>query len=139
MPEPLPPVGAEFGGHAPLYKRPAHRRRIGLQVGKLLRIFGGKRVGDSGQNLGHLHQRPLQPTQRLTQILGMGSPVEREAEQTLARQPGGQTANAGSDPGIAAHAPLKRAASRSPFDPVLMTDGSLHESSYESSASSRSM
>jgi hypothetical protein len=58
------PVGAQFRRHAAFHERPAHRRRIGLELLQFLDIFLGQRVRDGGHDLGHLHQRPFQPAER---------------------------------------------------------------------------
>ena len=57
--KPAPPIGPEFARHAPSDKRPAHRRRICLQLHQLVDVFLGERVGDRGEQLRHLHQRAL--------------------------------------------------------------------------------
>ena len=95
------PVRPQLGGHAALHEQPAHRRGVGLQLLQLLGIFLGQRVGDGGENLRHLHQRPLQPAQRLLQPLGMLGAVQLQAEIALARQPCRQRADLAADLDIA--------------------------------------
>ena len=41
-----PPVWPQFRCHTTLYKIPSHRRGVGLEFGKLHRIFTGKRIRD---------------------------------------------------------------------------------------------
>ena len=62
------PVGAEFGLHPPLDERPAHRRRIGLQLAEFGGIFRRHRVGDGRDDLRNLHDRTLEPAQRRAQL-----------------------------------------------------------------------
>ena len=71
--EALGPVRPELRHHAPADERLAHRRRVALQLGELGRVLGGQGVGDGGDELRHLHQRPLQAAQRLLQLGGVAS------------------------------------------------------------------
>ena len=57
--EPLLPVGAELCAHAALDERPAHWRRLRLELGELIGIFGWQKVRDGRQDLRDLHQRAL--------------------------------------------------------------------------------
>src|SRR5579872_5635671 len=59
MAETLLPIGTKLARHAPLHEGPAHGRSIGLQGGKLAGILLGERVGDGGEKLRYLHERPL--------------------------------------------------------------------------------
>ena len=105
--EPALPVGAEFAGHAAPDERPAHRRRIRLQLHQLLDIFLGQRVGDRGQQLRHLHQRPLDPAERRLQIGGMAPAVDGDAQIALAGEPRRQPAHRSRHLRIAPHPPGK--------------------------------
>ena len=103
--EALLPVGPEFARHAPLDEGPAHGRRIGLKLRQLGDIFLGQRVGNGGHDLGHLHQRPLQPAERRGQLGGVTVAVDLHAQIALTRQPRGKPAHGGAHPRIAADPP----------------------------------
>ena len=60
----LLPAGAELGLHAALDEGPAHRRRLALQLDQLVGVFRRQRVGNGGEQLRHLHDRPFQPAER---------------------------------------------------------------------------
>ena len=77
----LLPVRAELGRHAAADERPAHRRGVGLQLGQFGRVLGRQGVGDGGEHLGHLHQRPLEPAQRLPQLRARARRDRGPAEQ----------------------------------------------------------
>ncbi len=47
--EALLPIRAELARHAALDEGPAHRRRVGLELHKLVDVFLGQRVGDRGE------------------------------------------------------------------------------------------
>ena len=96
------PVGSQLARHAPAHEGPAHRRCVGLQLRQLARIFGRQGIGNGGDELGGLHQRALQATQRRLQVRRMLVAIEREAEIALPRQLGGQPTDRGADPGVAA-------------------------------------
>ncbi len=100
-PETALPAWAQLGRHAPLDERPAHRRRVGLELAELGGIFLGQRVGDGGEDLRHLHQRPLEPAERRPELGGMDVAVDLEPEIALAGQARGQPAHRAADPGIA--------------------------------------
>ena len=89
--EPALPVRPQLGGHAPPHERPAHGRRLGLQLRQLAGVFLGQGFGDRRQQLRHLHQRTLQAAQRSPQLLGVAGLIDVDAEQALAgearRQP----------------------------------------------------
>src|SRR5215213_8273164 len=54
------PAHAEFGGHAPPDETGTHRRRMRLQLAELCGKFRRQEIGNGGQELGNLHQRPLE-------------------------------------------------------------------------------
>ena len=62
------PAGAQFGRHAVLDEGPAHRRRVGLKRTQFFDIFIRQAVGNGGEQLRHLHQRPLKPAERTPQL-----------------------------------------------------------------------
>ena len=57
------PVRPELRRHAPSHERPAHRRRLALQLAELGGIFRRQRLGDGGEQLRHLHDRTFQTRQ----------------------------------------------------------------------------
>jgi hypothetical protein len=61
------PILTKLGAHAPLHERPAHRRRVRLQLSKFFRVSLRQQIGNSGEQLRHLHQRPLRAPQSLAQ------------------------------------------------------------------------
>ena len=67
----VPPARPELGGHAPAHERPAHGRRLRLQLGELGGVLLGQRLGDRREQLGDLHQRALEPAERRPQLLGV--------------------------------------------------------------------
>ncbi len=105
--KPALPIGPEFARHAASDKRPAHRRRVRLQLDQLVDIFLGQRVGDRGEQLRHLHQRPLDAAERRLQIGGVAPAVDRNAEIALARQPRREPAHRARHLRIAPHPPGK--------------------------------
>ena len=80
------PVGAEFARHAAADEVPAHRRRVGLQLREFGGVFRRQCVGHSGEELRHLHQRPLQAAEDGAQVLGVAGAVGLDAEHALARR-----------------------------------------------------
>jgi hypothetical protein len=73
-----------------------------LQLLQLGCEFRRDKVRDGGQQLRHLHDRTLQPAQRLCNRRGIrGIPSGCAAEQALPRHPGRHPADIGADPGIA--------------------------------------
>ncbi len=102
--EALGPVGPQLGHHAPAHEGRAHRRGLRLQLGQLLRVLGGQRLGDGGQELRHLHDRPLEAAQRRRQRRRIRGVVAVEAEQALARHARRHRTDVGADPHIARRA-----------------------------------
>jgi hypothetical protein len=100
------PVRAQLGRHAPAHEGPAHRRGLGLELGELRGIGCGQRVGDGGEQLGHLHQRALEGAQRLAEQARFRRqvPVAAARHHAPGRDPGGRGADAGAYPRIAVHA-----------------------------------
>ena len=96
------PVGPELGRHAAAHEGPAHGRGVGLQLRQLARIFRRQRVGDGGDELRRLHQRPLEAAQRRPEVRRMLVAVEAPAEVALPRQLDRQAAHRAADPGVAA-------------------------------------
>ena len=85
--EPVLPAGAELGGHAPADERPAHGRRLALQLAELGRVLLGQRLGDGREQLGDLHQRALEAAERRLQLLGVARAVDLDAEVAGAGDP----------------------------------------------------
>ena len=99
----LAPAGPQLGRHAAAHERPAHRRRVGLQLGELGGVFLGQRLRDRRQQLRDLHQRPLEAAERRPQLLGMRGAVDVDAEEARAREPRRQAAHRAGHPGVAPH------------------------------------
>ena len=97
----LAPVGAELGLHPTLDEGRPHRRRVALQLGEFLRIFGRQGVRDGRHQLGDLHDRPLQAAKGLGQRSRIGAPGLIGPEQAASGHAGGDAANIGPDPRIA--------------------------------------
>ena len=72
IPEALPPSLPQLARHAPAHERPAHGRRIGLQLPQFLGIGRRQRVRNGGEDLRDLHQRPLEAADRSRQFARMG-------------------------------------------------------------------
>ncbi len=106
--KPALPIRPEFARHAPPDERPAHRRRIRLQLDQLVDIFLRERVRDRRQQLRHFHQRAFDPAEGGLQIGGMALAVDRNAEVALARQPRREPAHRARHLRIAPHPPGKR-------------------------------
>ncbi len=81
------PVWAEFIGHAAAHEGPAHRRRVGLQLGEFSRVFGGQGIRHGGQELRHLHQWALQPAENGFQVLGVGGTIRAHSEHASTGDP----------------------------------------------------
>jgi hypothetical protein len=101
------PAGAELGRHAALDERPAHRRRVGLELLQLLHVLLGQRVGDGGHDLGHLHEGPLEAAERGLQLRRVLGAVDLEAEIALPGDARRQPANRTADAGVAHDAPAQ--------------------------------
>ena len=103
--EALPPIGPQFRRHAPLDEQPAHGRRVGLQMPEFRGVFRRQGVGHGGEELRHLHQRPLDAAERGAQLRRVAGPVELEAEIARPGKAHGEPADRGRDLGVAAEAP----------------------------------
>ena len=57
--KPIVPTGSKFASHPTLHERPAHGRRLGLQLAEFGSIFGRQEIRDGRHHLSNLHQRPL--------------------------------------------------------------------------------
>ena len=97
----LLPVRAKLGLHAALDEGPAHRRRLALQLGQLVDVFGRQRLGDGGEQLRHLHDRTFEAAERRRQFGGVLRAVEIEAEEARAGDPRRHAADIGADAGVA--------------------------------------
>ena len=98
------PAWSEFGGHASADEGPAHRRRLALQLSELSRVLGGKRFGNRGEELRHLHDRALETAKRRGQRRGLAVAVGIEPEQTSRGDAGSHAAD------IRAHTPVAHGA-----------------------------
>ena len=96
----LLPVRAKLGGHPAAGEEPAHCRCIGLKACQLFCIFGRQRVGNGGQDLRHLHDRPLETAKRLAKIGGMFRPVDLHAKIAFACHAGGKSRHCRGDTGV---------------------------------------
>ena len=103
--EALLPIGPQFRRHAPLDEQPAHGRRVGLQMPEFRGVFRRQGVGHGGEELRHLHQRPLDAAERGAQLRRVAGPVELEAEIARPGKANGEPADRGRDLGVAAEAP----------------------------------
>ena len=101
--EALLPVGPELGQHAALDEGPAHRRRLALQLLQLGGVFRRQHVGNGREQLGDLHQRPLQAAERRGKIGGVPA-RSRSRRGTRAGHPRRHAADVGADAGVAAGA-----------------------------------
>ncbi len=99
--ETLLPLGAELARHAALDEIPAHGRGVGLELGELGDIFLGQGVGDGGHDLGHLHQRALEPAQCGRQLCRIAPAIDLHAEIALPRHACGKAPHRHADAGIA--------------------------------------
>ena len=97
------PVRAEFALHATAHKRPAHRRRIGLQLDQLADIFFRERLGDRREELRHLHQGALDAAERRAKIGGVALAVDRHPEIALAGKARAESGHRAANPRVAAH------------------------------------
>ena len=97
------PVRAEFALHATAHKRPAHRRRIGLQLDQLADIFFGERLGDRREELRHLHQGALDAAERRTKIGGVALAVDRHPQIAFAGEARAESGHRAANPRVAAH------------------------------------
>ena len=102
--EALAQVGPQLGRHPPLDEGPAHGRRVGLELGELGDVLVGQGIGDGGQQLGDLHQRPLDAAQRPPEGGGVALAVGGQAKEALGAEARGDAAHGGRDPGIAGEA-----------------------------------
>jgi hypothetical protein len=103
-PEPRLPVGAEFGLHPPLDEGRAHRRGVALQFLKFGCVFGRDHVRDRGEQLRHLHDRALQPAQRLGHGGRIAGALSLAPEQPRAGHPGRDAPDIRADPGVTGRA-----------------------------------
>ncbi len=106
--EPLLPVRPQLRRHPALDEGPAHAGRVGLKLGEFLDVFLRQSVGDGGQDLRHLHQRPFQPAKRVPQFLRVLAAFEFETEIALTGEPRRQPAHRRGNPCIAGDPPAKR-------------------------------
>ena len=100
-PEAAGPVGPELRHHAAAHERGAHRRGLRLQLGQLLRVFSGQRLGDGRQQLRHLHDGTLEAAERGCQRRRILAVVGVHAEDALARHPRRNGTDVGADPHVA--------------------------------------
>ena len=80
---------------------PAHRRRVGLQLLQLERIFRRQHVGDGRGELRDLHQRALEAAEHAGKLGRLRAAVGLAAERPRADHPRREAADAGADPRIA--------------------------------------
>src|SRR3546814_2201904 len=99
--EPRLPAGAELAAHTALHEGPAHRRRVGLELAQFLGVPARQGIGNGGEDLRRLHQRPLEAADRRLQIRGMPAAVEPKAKVAGADNLGGEPADGGADLRIA--------------------------------------
>ena len=81
----LLPVRPQFGRHAPLHERPAHRRRFALQLLQFLDVFGRQQVRNGCHQLRDLHDRAFQPAECRREVRGIAPTIERKPEQPARR------------------------------------------------------
>ena len=102
--EPGLPVRTEFRLHPALDEGSAHRRRLGLQLLEFGGIFRRNDVRDGGEQLRHLHDRPLQPSESLRQRCGIRCALPFAAHKPRAGHARGDPADIRADAGIACRA-----------------------------------
>ena len=95
------PIGPELRRHAPAHERPAHRRRLALELAKLGGIFGRQRFGDGGEQLRHLHDRAFQSAKRRGERGGILVALGLEPEQTPSGDARRHAADIGADLAVA--------------------------------------
>ncbi len=95
------PVGAKLGRHPPLDEGPAHGRRFALQLHQLAGIGRRQRVGNGGEQLRHLHDRPFQAAERGCEIERVAIVILRAAEHACGRHAGRHAADIAADFGVA--------------------------------------
>ncbi len=74
------PLRPQLRRHAPPHEGPAHGRGLALQLAKLRGVFRRQRLGDGGEQLRHLHDRPLEAAERRGQRRGILVPLRIEPE-----------------------------------------------------------
>ena len=95
------PIRSELRRHAPAHERPAHRRRLALELAKLGGIFGRQRFGNGGEQLRHLHDRAFQSAQRRGERGGILVALGIEPEQTPSGDARRHAADIGADLAVA--------------------------------------
>ena len=95
------PVRAELGLHAPLDEGGAHRRRVGLELLQLGRVFRRQQVRHGGEQLRHLHDRALQAAERLGERVGARQVLALEPEEARAGEARRDAAHVDPDAGVA--------------------------------------
>ena len=102
--EPALPLRPELRLHAALDEGRPHGRRLALQLLQLGGIFRRDEVGDGGEQLRHLHDRPFQAAERLGQHRRVGGIARIAPEEPRSRHARRHPAHIGADPGIAGSA-----------------------------------
>ena len=97
------PIRAKLGGHAAAHERPAHGRRLVLELRQLVGVFGRDRVGDGREQLRDLHERSLEAAQRRGELRRLLL-VVLAAEQVAGAHPRRHAAGSAADARIALHA-----------------------------------
>src|SRR5262249_55874570 len=93
----LLPVDAQLCGHAALDEGPTHGGRLALQLDEFGGVFRRQRVGDGGHELGHLHDRTLEPAKRRRELDCILAAIERDAEQPRPGDARRNSAHVGAD------------------------------------------
>ena len=96
------PVQAKLRDHPAADEARAHRRRLRLQADEFVGVVGRQRVGDGGQDLRHLHQRPLHGAQRRGE--GARVVVPPASLQAVDADPGRERPGADAESGVALRA-----------------------------------
>jgi hypothetical protein len=100
----LLPVGAELGLHPAFDEGPAHWRRLALQLGELVDVFGRQRFRNGSEQLRHLHDRALEATERRSKFSCILGTIKIETKKPRACHPGRHATNIGADAGVARRA-----------------------------------
>src|SRR5262249_13538528 len=100
----LLPVDAQLRGHAALDEGPTHGGRLALQLDEFGSVFRRQRIGDGGHELGHLHDRALEPAERRRELNCIPAAIERDAEQPRPSNARSNPAHIGADARIAGSA-----------------------------------
>ena len=102
--EALLPARTKLGEHAPLDEGRPHGRRRRLELLQFRGKFRRQQIGDRRHQLGELHHRPLEATERGDEVRGIPRVGQIAAEEPRARHARRHAADIGAHPRIAGQA-----------------------------------